>query len=478
MRKAFEYFVLVLFFILGILFTYEYITIAKFNAEIREIRNANANVPLLLSNNDTTAKINNNKVAATNIDKKEYGKIIDIVIELLREKYVDEVKEDIYKEALNGIMNSLDPHSAFLTEKEYGEMKIQTKGEFGGLGIVVTKDNTNLVKVISPIDNTPASKAGVLSGDYIGEINGESTYTMSLTDAVDKMRGKVGEKVKIIILRKGMDKPIELVLKREIIKTLSVRGELKDDGIVYMRITNFIGTTRNDFVKIFNKIILENKNTKINGLVIDLRNNPGGLLDQAVGISELFLKKNKLVVSIKGKNQVLIEKFETSLDEMLIDSKVPIVVLVNEGSASASEIVASALQDHKRAIILGERTFGKASVQQVYPLKDGTALKITIARYYTPNDRSLQLDGVIPDIIIKNAEVKFANNQISVREEDLKGRLDKAPTDIVAKTLSENVNDKSKKDANEITDYQLSKAIDLIKGINIFNRNVEDVKSN
>jgi carboxyl-terminal processing protease len=475
MRKAFEYFVLALFLTLGSLFTYEYVSLAKFNAEIKEMQ---AEMPTLFSSNDNVVK--NQKVNVTNIDKKEYGKMIDAIIELLREKYVDEIKEDIYKEALNGIMNSLDPHSAFFTEKEFNEMKIQTKGEFGGLGIVVTKDNTNLIKIVSPIDGTPASKAGVMAGDYIGKINGESTYNMQLSDAVDKMRGKVGEKVKITILRRGLDKPIELNLKREIIKTPSVKGELREDGIAYMRITNFIETTRSDFVKTFDKITSENKNIGINGLILDLRNNPGGLLDQAVGISELFLEKNKAIVSIKGKNQVLLEEFKSTSDRMLIEQRIPMVILVNEGSASASEIVAGALQDHKRTLILGERTFGKASVQQLYPLKDGTALKITIARYYTPNNRSLQLDGIVPDILIKNAKVEFADNQFNLREEDLKGRLEKASTDIVTKTLNEKITtDDAKPQKNEeISDYQLSKAIDLIKGINIFNKNTEDVEKN
>jgi carboxyl-terminal processing protease len=277
-----------------------------------------------------------------------------------------------------------------------------------------------------------------------------------------------------------MDKPIELNLKRELIKTPSVRGEFRGDGIMYMRITNFIETTRNDFIKTFDKIMSENKGSQIRGFILDLRNNPGGLLDQAIEVSELFLEKGLVIVSIKGKNQALLDEFKSNSDKMLIGLDVPVVVLVNEGSASASEIVAGALQDHKRAIVLGERTFGKASVQQIYPLKDGTALKLTIARYYTPNNRSLQLDGVVPDIIAKNAEIKFTGNQSNLREEDLKGHLNKAPADIIAKTLSEKVakaDVKPKKD-EEVSDYQLSKAIDLIKGINIFNKNAKDAEEN
>ncbi|MDR0571494.1 MAG: PDZ domain-containing protein, partial [Rickettsiales bacterium] len=210
-------------------------------------------------------------------EKKEYGKMIDAIIDLLKEQYVDDIKDDIYKEALNGMMMSLDPHSAFYTEKEFKELMIQTKGEFGGLGIVVTKDSLNLIKVVSPIDDTPASRAGILAGDYIGEINGESTYNMPLVDAVEKMRGKVGEKVKLVILRRNTDKPIELSLKREIIKVASVKSEFRKDGIIYMRITNFAENTQNDFMKAFNKVVNDKKNAEISGFVLDLRNNPGGL---------------------------------------------------------------------------------------------------------------------------------------------------------------------------------------------------------
>ncbi|MDR2760419.1 MAG: S41 family peptidase [Rickettsiales bacterium] len=415
-------------------------------------------------------------------EEKRYGKIIDAVISLLKDQYIDDIKDDIYKEALNGIMSSLDPHSAFFTEKEFAEMRMQTKGEFGGLGIVVTKDNLNLIKIISPIDNTPASRAGVLAGDYISEINGETTYNMSLNDAVERMRGKVGERVKIVILRNGADKPIELTLKREIIKTQSVKGEMRDDNILYMRITNFIETTGDDFLKTFNKIVLENKNKKINGVALDLRNNPGGLLNQAVRISEFFLEKGKTIVLIKGKNQVLLDEFKSTAGKQILDSGTPVVVLVNGGSASASEIVAGALQDHKRAIVLGETTFGKASVQQIFPMNDGSALKITIARYYTPNGRSLQLDGIVPDIIVKDAEVKYSENSFNLREENLKGRLDRAPVDIITKTLNERREKEKKKNekADETADYQLSRALDLIRGINVFsgNGNDADAKEN
>jgi carboxyl-terminal processing protease len=456
----------VLSFVFGVALGFGVINLVKLNYEVEETK------AILLSSIENSVKS----------EKKEYGKMIDAIIDLLREQYIDDIKDDIYKEALNGMMMSLDPHSAFYTEKEFKELLIQTKGEFGGLGIVVTKDNLNLIKVVSPIDDTPASKAGILAGDYIGEINGESTYNMPLTDAVEKMRGKVGEKVKLVILRRNTDKPIELILKREIIKVASIKTDFRRDGILYMRITNFAENTQSDFVKAFNKAVNDNKNIEISGFILDLRNNPGGLLDQAVKISELFLEKDKVVVYIKGKNQVLLNTLRATSEKQMIASTIPMVVLVNGGSASASEIVAGALQDHGRAIILGEKTFGKASVQQVFPLIDGSALKITVARYYTPNDRSLQLDGVIPDIIIKEGEVRFFDNQNNIREEDLKGRLEKAPVDIVSKTIREKLKKDGKEkmieEPEEIKDYQLSKAIDLLKGISIFNKNLGNVGKN
>ena len=404
-------------------------------------------------------------------DDKERLMMFNSIIDLIKGKYVEEVEEKkIFENALNGILSGLDPHSAFLNEKDFKETQTQIKGEFGGLGIVVTKDS-NFIKVISPIEDTPAFKAGVKAGDYIGQIGKESTYNMSLTDAVDRMRGKVGEKVKITILRKGETKPIVLDLKREIIRVDSVKGEIKDNNIIYMRITNFIQPTKNDFVKIYTQLKNEIKGEKVAGVVLDLRNNPGGLLNQAVEISGLFLGENKTVVSIKGRNGIVLEVFNTPNKPALIDKDIPVAVLINEGSASASEIVAGALKDHKRGILLGNRTFGKASVQEIFDLRNGTGLKITTARYYTPSGYSLQADGIAPDIEVKNAEIKYIDNDFEIREKDLKGHLVGENEDIVSKSIKENIKkDEKTKKQEDIKDYQLSRAIDLIRGINFFKK--------
>ena len=399
----------------------------------------------------TSLKLNN---AAIDFNKK--NDLLEYIIQRIKLSYVEEVDDNkIYEGALKGILSSLDPHSAYLNEKEFKEMQVQTKGEFGGLGIVVTKDS-NFIKVVSPIDDTPAARAGVLAGDYISEIDGKNTFDMSLMDAVDLMRGKVGEKIKIVVLRKGETKPLEFTLRRENIKIEAVKGKIIDDGILYIRISNFIETTYKDTVAIINK---NKKNLK--GIILDLRNNPGGLLDQSIKISEIFLDGGKVVVSIKGRDEEFLEEYKSSNKKALV-SGIPVVILVNEGSASASEIVAGALQDHKIATIMGEKTFGKASVQQLFPLYNGGAVKLTIARYYTPLGRSIQLDGIKPDIEVKKGEIKYSENNFEIREKDLAGHLENE--DIVTETIN-NI----KKEEKQITDYQLLRALDFINGINFYN---------
>ena len=417
--------------------------------------------------------INNLKLIVNKQDKEINNvDLFNYVIERIKTSYVEDVDDNkIYENALKGVLSSLDPHSAYMNEKEFREMQVQTKGEFGGLGIVVTKDG-NFIKVISPIDDTPAAKAGILAGDYISEIDGVDTFNMNLIEAVEKMRGKVGERVKIVVLRVGETKPLTFNLKREVIKIDAVKGSIKHDGIIYLRITNFIETTQQDTINMYNSLKNQVKDGLVKGVVLDLRNNPGGLLDQSVKISELFLDGNKTVVSIKGKDNQFFEDYKTSNKKPLIKG-IPIVVLVNEGSASASEIVAGALQDHKVGIVVGEKTFGKASVQQVFPLLNGGAVKMTIARYYTPLGRSIQVDGIIPDIIVKQGKITF-NDKIfpEVREKDLKGHLEKQEDDIVKKTLTEKKKEEESKEGNfsqdDLNDYQLLKALDLINGINFF----------
>lgn len=417
--------------------------------------------------------INNLKLIVNKQDKEVNNiDLFNYVIERIKASYVEDVDDNkIYESALKGILSSLDPHSMYMNEKEFKEMQVQTKGEFGGLGIVVTKDG-NFIKVISPIDDTPAAKAGILAGDYISEIDGVDTFDMSLVDAVEKMRGKVGERVKIVVLRIGETKPLTFNLKREIIKIDAVKGSIKHDGVIYLRITNFIETTQQDTINMYNSLKNKVKDGIVKGVVLDLRNNPGGLLDQSVKISELFLDGNKTVVSIKGKDNQFFEDYKTSNKKPLIKD-IPVVVLVNEGSASASEIVAGALQDHKVGIVVGEKTFGKASVQQVFPLLNGGAVKMTIARYYTPLGRSIQVDGIVPDIVVKQGKITFNDKNIpEIREKDLKGHLEKQEDDIVKKTLAEKKQEEENKGGNfsqeDLNDYQLLKALDLINGINFF----------
>ncbi len=386
-----------------------------------------------------------------------------------------EIYEDkkLYESAMNGLLSSLDPHSSYMNEKEFKEMQVSTKGEFGGLGIVVTKDS-NFIKVVSPIDDTPAAKIGIKPGDYISKIDNELTYDMSLEKAVEKMRGKPGTKVNIVVLRKGESEPLEFTIKREIIKVEAVKGRIESDNIIYIKITNFIETTYNDTVNTFNRLKKTIGEDKLRGVVLDLRNDPGGLLDQAIKIGSLFLKEGETVVSIKGRDDHLIETYKSDAKKVLIDN-VPVVVLVNEGSASASEIVAGALQDHKKAIIMGTKTFGKASVQTVYPLPNGGAMKMTIARYYTPLGRSIQLDGIEPDIKVSEANVSFVEDKFEARrEKDLAGHLEKGKEDIVVKSIKEN--QEKKELTKNISDYQLSKAIDLLIGIDYYNNSFSKEK--
>lgn len=437
---------------------------------ISKKENINTKLDTRLIADESIKSIASSSIKKTNqITSTKNKELFELILDKVRYEYVEEIEDKkLYENAMNGLLSSLDPHSSYMNEKEFKEMQIGTKGEFGGLGIVVTKDS-NFVKVVSPIDDTPAAKAGIKPGDYISKIDNELTYDMSLEKAVEKMRGKPGTKVDITVLRKGENEPLEFTLKREIIKVEAVKGRIENNNIIYIKITNFIETTYNDVVDTFNRLKKTIGENKVAGFVLDLRNDPGGLLDQAVKIGSLFLKKGEVVVSIKGRDDQLIQTYKSDAEKVLID-KIPIVVLVNEGSASASEIVAGALQDHRKAIIMGTKTFGKASVQTVYPLPNGGAVKMTIARYYTPLGRSIQLDGIEPDIVVPEGSVNFVENKFEARrEKDLAGHLEKGKEDIVAKSIKEN---KKKEELTKNTDdYQLSKAIDLLIGISYYNNN-------
>ncbi len=386
------------------------------------------------------------------------------VMERAKLNYVEEVSDKkLIESAINGMLTSLDPHSSYLDAESFNYMNEQTKGKFGGLGIEVTMDN-GLVKVVSPIDDTPAAKAGIKAGDYITHINGETVVGMSLNDAVSKMRGKVGEKVKLSI-RRINSKPIELTIKRQEIKIQSVKSEIKDDSIAYIRISSFT----EDVDDAVNKAITDAKKklkNKLLGIVIDVRNNPGGLLDQAVDVSDLFLEKGE-IVSTRSRNESDTVKFMANEGD--VAKGLPIVVMINEGSASASEILAGALQDHHRAIILGERSFGKGSVQTVIPLRDYGAMRLTTARYYTPSGRSIQAKGIEPDIEVKPAKVEeLESYALNISEADLNNAL-KNDSDI--STDSEKKNGKSKED---LADYQLVRALDLVKALALYSKSDEN----
>ena len=385
------------------------------------------------------------------------------VMERAKLNYVEEVSDKkLIESAINGMLTSLDPHSSYLDAESFNYMNEQTKGKFGGLGIEVTMDN-GLVKVVSPIDDTPAAKAGIKAGDYITHIKGETVVGMTLNDAVSKMRGKVGEKVKLSI-RRINSKPIELTIKRQEIKIQSVKSEIKEDSIIYIRISSFTEDVDDAVNKAINDAKKKLKN-KLLGIVIDVRNNPGGLLDQAVDVSDLFLEKGE-IVSTRSRNESDTVKFMANEGD--VAKGLPIVVMINEGSASASEILAGALQDHHRAIILGERSFGKGSVQTVIPLRDYGAMRLTTARYYTPSGRSIQAKGIEPDIEVKPAKVEeLESYALNISEADLNNAL-KNDSDVAG-----NSEKKKGKSAEDLADYQLVRALDLVKALALYSKSDE-----
>ncbi len=353
-------------------------------------------------------------------------KLFSDVLEEIESNYVDEVdSEKLIQSAIKGMVSSLDPHSTFMPPEAFDELQDDTKGEFGGIGIVITMKD-GILTVISPIEGTPAYRAGIMAGDVIVGIDGDSTRDMALWESVKKMRGPRGDEVVLTVVREGAPEPLEYTLKRDIIPMESVRSTSLKPGYGYVWITNFRANTADDVKKALEK--LESGDVPLKGLIMDLRNNPGGLLNQASEVSDIFLDQGT-IVSIKGRLEQHTEVFEAHANTTIRDY--PIVVLINGGSASASEIVAGALQDQKRALILGITSFGKGSVQSVKPLKDGFGLKYTIARYYTPNGRSIQAEGIKPDIevefeLIKEKEKKRTESVFDrmVREKDLKNHLE------------------------------------------------------
>ncbi|MBH71120.1 MAG: peptidase S41 [Pelagibacteraceae bacterium] len=389
------------------------------------------------------------------ISEYDYLKFLGESIEKIKSDYVENIdNKEIVESAINGILSSLDPHSSFLNAKSLNDMKIQTKGEFGGLGIEVTMEN-GFVKVISPIDNTPAFKAGIKAGDYITHLDKESVVGLTLDEAVGKMRGPIGSKLKVTIGRVNTE-PFDLTIKRDIIKITSVRSKLEKD-VGYIRITTFSEQTNKSTSDAIKKLKKENKDLK--GFILDLRNNPGGLLEQAVAISNLFLEKGE-IVSTRGRDSENPETYKAKPGDIL--KGLPLVVLINGGSASASEIVAGALQDHKRAIILGTQSFGKGSVQTIIPVNPFGALRMTTARYFTPSGKSIQKKGISPDIIVEEAKIEKVEKRDGGRESDLKGALDNPNQE------SDKKNNDNKNEEVSINDFQLSRALDLVRGISLY----------
>ena len=381
------------------------------------------------------------------------------VFERVKNDYVREVPDsDLVENAINGMLASLDPHSSYMNPKNFSDMQVQTRGEFGGLGLEVTMED-GLVKVISPMDGTPAARAGIKTGDLIATIDGATIQGLTLSDAVDKMRGPANSQVRITIIRKGEKKPIELTLTRAVIRVDSVRFRAEND-VAYIRITTFNEQTEEGLERAVDSTKSQ-IGGRLKGVVLDLRNNPGGLLDQAIAVSDAFLDQGE-VVSTRGRRASDTQRYNARAGEVL--PGVPMIVLINEGSASASEIVAGALQDHKRARLLGMRSFGKGSVQTVIPLSGGTdgALRLTTAKYYTPSGRSIQATGIDPDIeVMQTAEAPAAPDPRDIRSEaDLRNHLE----DEGAQAKPHVGSIVKPKPGEKFDDFQLTYALRLLRG--------------
>ena len=378
------------------------------------------------------------------------------LFEKIRADYVEEVDDSkLIEAAINGMLASLDPHSSYLNPKNFRDMQVQTRGEFGGLGIEVTMEN-GLVKVVAPIDDTPAFRAGVKAGDLVTHIDGEPVLGLTLGEAVERMRGRVDTKIELTIARKGEEKPIKITITRAVIKVRSVRGR-REDNVAYIRISSFNEQTKGGLTRVLERLKKE-IGEPFEGVVIDLRRNPGGLLDQAVAVADAFLDQGE-IVSTRGRRPGDTQRYNARRGD-LADGK-PIVVLIDGGSASASEIVAGALQDHRRAIILGTKSFGKGSVQTIIPLAGRGALRLTTARYYTPSGRSIQAKGIEPDIVVEPARIEVVEAPNRRTEADLRNRLDGEDNGDDADKVAARRTEAARKD------YQLARALDLIRGISL-----------
>ena len=438
------------------------------------------------------------KEAATALPVEELRAFTDVFARI-KNDYVEPVEDKkLITEAINGMLTGLDPHSSYLDADAFKDLQVGTQGEFGGLGIEVGMED-GFVKVISPIEDTPAYKAGVKPGDLIVKLDDTPVKGMTLNDAVKRMRGKPGSSIRLTIARKGVDKPVVLTLTRAVIKIRSVKSTLLENGYGYLRVTQFQEHTGDLLAESLNKLYKDNK-TPLKGLILDLRNDPGGLLNAAVAVTAAFVKADSLVVYTEGRTEDakmrLTASREHYLRPMQMDylknlpqgvKQVPMVVLVNSGSASASEIVAGALQDHKRAIVMGTRTFGKGSVQTILPIGNGTAIKLTTARYFTPNGRSIQAKGIEPDIVVEDPSMPSEDEGLGIREADLDKHLSNPnggetppggkPNDAIKAPPA----DKPVPDGKDIkpltlepgeivskNDFQVNQALNLLKGLQIF----------
>ena len=383
------------------------------------------------------------------------------VFERVRADYVEDVDDsDLIESAIQGMLNALDPHSTYLSPKSYKDMQVQTRGEFGGLGIEVTMEN-GLVKVVAPIDDTPAEKAGVQAGDLVTHLDGDPILGLTLSQAVERMRGPVNTEITLTMTRQGVEKPFDITIRRAVIKVQSVRAR-REGNIAYVRITSFNEQTEPGLKRAMVPL-MEEIGSKFQGVILDLRNNPGGLLDQAIAVSDAFLERGE-IVSTRGRAAEDTQRYNARAGDLAKGR--PVVVLINGGSASASEIVAGALQDHRRAIVLGTRSFGKGSVQTIIPLQDHGALRLTTARYYTPAGRSIQAKGIDPDITVEAARVEPVDTGKQRSEADLRNHLESE--DEKDKDVKGQVSDRARQD------YQLARALDLLRGLSFFNAQVSN----
>jgi len=404
------------------------------------------------------------KVSALSNSMYEDLKVFTDVLSLIQKDYVEETKsKDLVNGAIKGMLETLDPHSSFMPPNMFKEMQEETKGRFEGLGIEITL-REGVLTVVSPIEDTPAFKAGILAGDQILKIDGESTKNFTLMDSVKRLRGPRGTKVTITIMREGLTKPKEFTLVRDVIPVRSVRHELLEKNYGYIRLSQFQEKTDGEFEKAVKALEEESKGS-LKGLVLDLRNNPGGLLDQAVKISDRFIDSG-LIVSVEGRKEDQKLKFYAHPDGNL--ARYPLIVLVNGGSASGAEIVAGAIQDHGRGILVGTQTFGKGSVQTIIPLKDGSGLRLTTARYYTPNGRSIQAKGIVPDIVVKPLKPEEEKEVVTPKlpaEKDLERHL--MDVEKGAPKEKEKLKKEEGKEKKPV-DNQLERALELLKSWDIF----------